>query len=275
MTATLIPTPCVGAEPPPWLANADPRDGIRVRVDGATTLHTGQLAEPSYRVDVLSEDCQLELACGPALLRFTCRPDGDGGEQPERPGRGFGWSVEAPGQGPQWLRTRPCQVLWACAGEREAGAAVAEITDWVTEEAELRGSAGDPAMARAWRVAAERLRRQLETAQALRRVPVRPLRDEFLRQCARGELTAMELARRLGWYWPASSKRPDSARALRRLSVKFEPSERRESAYKRSLSAGEREVYELLEDHGSSLSYELAVKVCRALGCDPADFGCL
>ena len=86
MTATLIPAPRAHPTPPPWLADADPRDGIRVRVDGATTLHTGQLAEPSYRVDVLTEDCLLELACGPALLRFACRPDGDG-ESPERPGR--------------------------------------------------------------------------------------------------------------------------------------------------------------------------------------------
>src|SRR5687768_13124307 len=105
MSATLIPAPRAHPTAPPWLADADPRDGIRVRVDGATTLHTGQLAEPSYRVDVLSEDCLLELACGPALLRFTCRLDGGTSERPS-----VGWSVEAPGLGAGPLRTRCCQV---------------------------------------------------------------------------------------------------------------------------------------------------------------------
>jgi hypothetical protein len=272
-------------EPPPWLAAADPREGIRVRVDGVTTLHTALLAEPHYRVDVLSQDCAVELSAEGALLRFSCLPADDGGDPP-LPAPHCGWSVEGfdARLGRHRLPARVTDVLCACAGEREATEAVAEITRWVARECALRAEALRPtgrgradrrAAATAWRGAGKRLASSLATARGLRRAPVRPLRDEFLRQCARGELTAMELARRLGWYWPASTRRPDSARVLRRLSLIAEPSERRQSAYKRSLSAGERAVYEQLEDHSACLSYELAVKVCRALGCDPADFGCL
>src|SRR3954471_19644488 len=131
MSATLTATPRTRPGPPPWLVDADPRDGIRVRVDGATTLHTGQLAEPSYRIDVLSEDCLVELSCGPALLRFACRL-----EDAAASGPAAGWRAEAAGLVPQpRLPVRTCQVLWACAGDREAGAAVAEITAWIAEEA--------------------------------------------------------------------------------------------------------------------------------------------
>src|SRR3954447_22849239 len=112
-------------QPPPWLVAADPRDGIRVRVDGATTLHTGQLAEPSYRVDVVTEDCTLELAADGALLRFTCVPAGDGGDPP-LPGRLSGWSVEGFDAGGvrHRLPARSTHVLCACAGDREATEAV-------------------------------------------------------------------------------------------------------------------------------------------------------
>jgi len=267
MSATLIPAPRAHPAAPPWLADADPRDGIRVRVDGATTLHTGQLADPSYRVDVLTEDCLLELACGPALLRFGCRPSD---------AAAAGWRVEAPGLRPsRSLPVRARQVLWACAGDREACAAVAEITSWVVREARLRSETCPPAGARAWRVAAERLRGQLNSAHALRRVPARPLRDEFLRQCARGELTAMEVARRLGWFWPAASRRPDSARVLRRLGLISQSSDRRDAAARLRRDPQLERLAEQLAELTASLTYPVAVALCRALGCDPSDFGCL
>jgi hypothetical protein len=268
MTATLTATARNRPGPPPWLVEADPRDGIRVRVDGATTLHTGQLAEPSYRVDVVTEDCLVELACGPALLRFACRTGLDA--------PAAGWSVAAPGPDTRSsLPVRVRQVVWACAGDREAIAAVAEISEWVADEAALRGSGRPPGEARRWRVGAERLRSQLETAQALRRVPTRPLRDEFLRQCARGELSAMEVGRRLGWFWPAASRRPDSARVLRRLGLIAQSSDRRDAAARLRRDPQLEQLAAQVAELTASLTYPVAVALCRALGCDPSDFGCL
>jgi hypothetical protein len=85
MTAALTAsprTPGAHREPPAWLAAADARQGIRVRIDGATTLHTGLLAEPGYRADVVTEDCAVELVTDDTLLRFACAPDDDGGDPP-------------------------------------------------------------------------------------------------------------------------------------------------------------------------------------------------
>lgn len=276
MSATLVPVRRVTPSQPDWLANADPRDGIRVRVDGATTLHSGCLAEPSCRVDVEREDCAVELCCDGALLRFACLPAGDG-NTPPRPGEEFGWSVEGFDRAgcPHRLGVRVGQVLCACAGDREAGGAVEEITLWVAREAELVAQQQPARAATAWRQSARRLRAALVKAQAIRHVPVRPLRDAFLRDCARGELTAREVARRLGWYWPLDSGRPDSARVLRRLGLIEEPSERRDSAAKRALGEGAREVHEQLADATACVTYAVAVELCRGLDRDPADFGCL
>jgi hypothetical protein len=105
-------------------------------------------------------------------------------------------------------------------------------------------------------------------------VPVRPLRDEFVRQCARGGLTAGQLARRLGWYWPRGSRRPDTARVLRRLGLIADGSARR-AVRRERLAPEERELAAAVEAVSASMSYELAVAICRALRLDPADIGCL
>jgi hypothetical protein len=283
MTATLVPPEQRRTGPPPWLRGVDPRDGIRVRVDGQTTLQTGDLPDPSYRVDVVCEDCTVDIAHPEALLRFSCDPDVERATGWPQPGPRFGWSVEAVladgsrrrGGAQLW------QVLAACCGDRDATEAVCEITRWVACEAdeharELRACSVEPARraAIAWRERAEALRDALGRARELRRVPVRPLRDEFVRQCARGRLTAGQLARRLGWHWPRGSRRPDTARVLRRLGLIPDASARR-AARRERLAPQQRELAAAVEAVSASMTYELAVEICRALRLDPADIGCL
>jgi len=77
-------------------------------------------------------------------------------------------------------------------------------------------------------------------------VPVAPLREAFLRS----DVSAGELARRLGWT------RPDSMRVARQLGLLQSHDGRSRQPYIRETT-----------------SYERAVEICLALNIDPADVG--
>ena len=75
-------------------------------------------------------------------------------------------------------------------------------------------------------------------------VPVAPLREAFLRS----DVTASELARRLGWV------RPDSSRVGRQLGLLQSCDGRTRQPYIRETT-----------------TYERALEICAALGIDPVD----
>ena len=83
-------------------------------------------------------------------------------------------------------------------------------------------------------------------------VSVTPFREHYLRATERGDFNASEIAERLGWVRPNGSG--DSTRVLRALGVRPETA-RRGGAPK----------------YRSYMRYEMATKLCRALGMDPVD----
>lgn len=83
---------------------------------------------------------------------------------------------------------------------------------------------------------------------------MRVARQPFIAAYQRSELSSWELAERMG-YMRKRGKRviPDTSRALRTLGLKREGA----SGYVR----------------GDTISYDLGVKLCRALDLDPVDVG--
>lgn len=282
LAACTVPT-----QPARWRRDAHATDGCTVTVDGRDVLRVGVRAV--YRADVDTAARTVFLIADGRALEFNCRASGDA-RRPERPAGDFGWTAGSVDRPDIAVAVRVGHVLTVCLQDRDATAAVEQITRAVADEgrataATLRGDAPpgpagreQRAAADAWHSAAARLETGLETAAALRRVPVRPLRDEFLRQLARGQITASTLGARAGWHWRASPGRRahgDSARVLRRLGLSPDPSDRRETARRRCASPAERELLDDLDDITATMSYDIAVKLCRGLRRDPADFGWL
>jgi hypothetical protein len=262
-------------------------DGCSVTLDGREVLHVG--ARPAYRADVDTSLRAVFVIADGRALELRCQAAGDGAN-PERPGPRFGWTASRADRERAEVPVRAGQVLTACLQDRDAVAAVAQITRSVADEARrvasgvragaLPGAPGAElrSAADAWYRVALQLDASLETAARLRRVPVRPLRDEFLRQRARGEVTAAVLGARVGWHWRASPGRRthgDSARVLRRLGLSVDPSDRRPTRRRRRASPAERALLDDLDDVTATMSYDVAVKLCRGLRRDPADFGWL
>jgi hypothetical protein len=85
-------------------------------------------------------------------------------------------------------------------------------------------------------------------------VAVAPLRDYYLRGVERGEFTAVDIAQRLGWV--SRNGYGDSTRVQRALGVMPESNGRSRQPRFR--------------EH---MRYDMAAKLCRALGMDPVDVG--
>lgn len=83
-------------------------------------------------------------------------------------------------------------------------------------------------------------------------VPVDPFRDRFLLGASRGEFNASDIAERLGWLKRDGTG--DSTRVLRAIGVRPETARRGGKPH--------------LRKH---MRYELATRMCRALGVDPVD----
>jgi hypothetical protein len=283
MSASALAIP---ASPAAWRRAASATDGCAITVDGREVLHIG--ARPVYRADVDTSLHAVSLVADDRAVNFGCQAAGDGGA-PERPGPRFGWRASAP-DGSAEVSVRVGHVLTVCLQDRDASRAVEQITRAVGADARQRatalradapsGPAGHAARtaADAWYMAGLRLVAGLDSAARLRRVPVRPLRDEFLRQVARGEITATALAARVGWRrrgGPGRRCHGDSARVLRRLGLSIDPADRRPTQRRRRATADERALLDDLDDVTATVSYDIAVALCRGMRRDPADFGWL
>lgn len=86
-------------------------------------------------------------------------------------------------------------------------------------------------------------------------VPVAPLREHFIRAYNRDELTARDVAERMGWVRTHDGV-PDSTRVMRALGL----------AQKTSRGGSPRRYTTVLE-------YETALRLAKALGMDPHEAG--
>jgi hypothetical protein len=167
----------------------------------------------------------------------------------ERSAERLGWSRRDRGR-----RAVPAtvgEIVNRCLRDWEAEQAVAELTLAAAVRAERRGED--------WAEAAARLRRQLQAARRLRRLPARIFQKWWVyladeRRPEGGRLTEPVAALRAGYL--TADGDPDTARLLRRLGIA-------DSARSRCGVCS----------RSTHVNYETALALCRALGRDPVELG--
>lgn len=93
-------------------------------------------------------------------------------------------------------------------------------------------------------------------------VPVAPLRDYFQRQWRIGVFTPSEVAISAGWFKGSRPERgADTTRVLRLLGIRPGTVVVRDSGKRYRITQQE------------YINYDHAVRICRAMGADPVDFG--
>jgi hypothetical protein len=201
------------------------------------TLEIRPIWDPTgtLRVAVDRDRRELVLSMDDRRIEFILH-----GEEPDQ----FGWL--------QW--TPPCrrvsvgEVVAHCLREWDAEQAVLEITEQAAREAARRG--GD------WWGAATRLRAQARSARNSQRLAVLPFQllwHELARRPRSGNLTPSTAALRAGFRTPDG--RGDTSRFERRLGL-------------RPVGSGSRGPR-----RNTSVNYETALTLCRALGRDPVELG--
>lgn len=161
----------------------------------------------------------------------------------------LGWALQ--GDRPPTAQATVGDVVSRCLRDWDVEQIVAQITLAAAVRAEQRE--GD------WAVAAARLRRQVQAARRLRRVPARLFQKWWVyladeRRPDDCRLSEHVAALRAGYV--RANGDPDTARLLRRLGIA-------DNAVNR---CGVR-------SRSSQVNYETALTLCRALGRDPVDLG--
>lgn len=160
----------------------------------------------------------------------------------------LGWVLR---HGRRACPARVADVVNRCLRDWDAEQAIAELTLAAAKRAEQRGGA--------WSAPAGRLRRQVQAARRLRRLPTRIFQKWWIyladeRRPAECRLSEHVAALRAGYV--RANGDADTARLLRRLGIA-------DSAVS---CCGAR-------SRSSHVNYETALTLCRALGRDPVDLG--
>ena len=193
----------------------------------------------TVRVEIDSDLREVVVTDEGVLFRYVLAE-----REPDR----LGWTLHHCGKA---TSVRVADVVNRCLRDWDAEQAVAELTLAAADRADARGAA--------WLEPATRLRRQVDAARHLRRLPARIfqkwwvyLADERRPEDCR--LSERVAALRAGYV--RANGDADTARLLRRLGIADNAVDR----------CGVR-------SRSSHVNYETALTLCRALGRDPVDLG--